>query len=277
MMPETTARYKDFLSSYKFHPNSINFRIVSSKSIERWKNVQSFQLSELVKGKFFFAKDRREILLQQYDLWSRFLYEVENFCIERSGDENKLTTVEDVNFVLDLAGKTSVLYKKLVLVDNNQQFENVFLNIWLEIHETPYRYLIQEIKLLAGIPFEDFYAKLVSTLIAVMQYTLIEIHELDMLLCKVEGACPGVFPCKEKLTLPKDTIPFVIVTSLVDRVFAMTGSCLVCERLKVYSKYIDLEEIYIKNYTDVPVNSRLIENIERNGFKVNFRKSMLGE
>ena len=276
-MPETTSRYKDYLSSYKFHPNSINFRIVSSKSIERWKNVQSFQLSELVNGKFFFAKDRRAILLQKYDMWSRFLYEVENFCIERSGDENKLTTVEDVNFVLVLAGKTSALYKKLVLVDNNQQFENVFLNIWLEIHETPYRYLIQEIKLLAGIPFEDFYAKLVSTLIAVMQYTLIEIHELDMLLCKVEGTCPGVFPCKEKLTLPKGTIPFVIVTSLVDRVFAMTGSCLVCERLKVYSKYIDLEEIYIKNYTDVPVNSRLIENIERNGFKVNFRKSMLGE
>ena len=277
-MPTTTARYKDYLSSYKFHPNSINFRIVSSKSIERWKNVQSFQLSELVKGKFFFAKDRREILLQQYDLWSRFLYEIENFCIERSGDENKLTTAEDVNFVLVLAEKTSALYKKLVLVDHNQQFENVFLNIWLEIHETPYRYLIQKIKLLAGIPFEDFYAKLVSTLIAVMQYTLIEIHELDMLLCKVEeGTWPGVFPCEKKLTLSKDTIPFVIVTSLVDRVFAMTGSCLVCERLKVYSKYIDLEEIYIKNYTDVPVNSRLIENIEHNGFKVNFRKSMLGE
>lgn len=273
----TTARYKDFLSSYKFHPNSINFRIVSSKSIERWKNVQSFQLGELVKGKFFFAKDRREILLQQYDLWSRFLYEIENFCIERFGDENKLTTAEDVNFVLALAGKTSALYKKLMLVDHNQQFENVFLNIWLEIHETPYRYLIQEIKLLAGLPFEDFYAKLVSTLIAVMQYTLIEIHELDMLLCKVEGAQSGVFPCEEKLTLPKDTIPFVIVTSLVDRVFAMTGTCLVCERLKVYSKYIDLEEIYLKNYTDAPVNARLIENIERNGFKVNFRKSMLGE
>ena len=276
-MPETTARYKDFLSSYKFHTNSINFRIVSSKAIERWKHVQSFQLSELVKGKFFFAKDRREILLQQYDLWSRFLYEVENFCIERSGDENKLTTDEDVNFVLALAGKTSALYKKLVLVDNNQQFENLFLNIWLEIHETPYRYLIQEIKLLTGLPFEDFYAKLVSTLISVMQYTLIEIHELDMLLCKVEGAHPGVFPCEEKLTLSKDTIPFVIVTSFGDRVFAMTGLCLACERLKVYSKYIDLEEIYIKNYTDAPVNSRIIENIERNGFKVNFRKSMLGE
>lgn len=273
----TTARYKDFLSSYKFYPNSVNFRIVSSKSLERWKNVQSFQLSELVNGKFFFAKDRREILLQQYDLWSRFLYEIENFCIERFGDENKLTTDEDVNFVLALAGKTTALYKKLVLVDHNQQFENVFLNIWLEIHETSYRYLIQEIKLLAGLPFEDFYAKLVSTLIAVMQYTLIEIHELDMLLCKVEGVHPGVFPCTEKLTLSKGTIPFVIVTSLVDRVFAMTGTCLVCERLKVYSKYIDLEEIYIKNYTGAPVNSRIIENIEHNGFKVNFRKSMLGE
>lgn len=276
-MPTTTARYKDFLSSYKFYPNSINFRIVSSKSIERWKNVQSFQLSQLIKGKFFFSKDRREILLQQYDLWSRFLYEVENFCIERSGDENKLTTSEDVDLVLVLADKTSALYKRLMLVDYNHRFENVFLKIWLEIHETPYRYLIQEIKLLAGLPFEDFFAKLVSVLIAVMQYTLIEIHELDMLLCKVEGPGAGVFPSTERLTLPKDTIPFVIITSLVDRVFAMTGSCLVCERLKVYRKYIDLDEIYLKNYTDAPVNARLIENIERNGFKVNFRKSMLGE
>lgn len=276
-MPTTTARYKDYLSSYKFHPNSINFRIVSSKAIERWKNVQSFQLSQLIKGKFFFSKDRREILLQKYDLWSRFLYEVENFCIERSGDENKLTTSEDVDFVLVLADKTSALYKQLMLVDHNQQFENVFLNIWLEIHETPYRYLIQEIKLLAGLPFEDFFAKIVSVLIAVMQYTLIEIHELDMLLCKVECPGTGVFPISERLTLPKDVTPFVIVTSLVDRVFAMTGSCLVCERLKVYRKYIDLDEIYLKNYTDAPVNSRLIENIERNGFKVNFRKSMLGE
>ena len=276
-MPTTTARYKDYLSSYKFHPNSINFRIVSSKSLERWKNVQSFQLSELVNGKFFFAKDRREILLQKYDLWSRFLYEVENFCIECSGDENKLTTSEDVDLVLVLADKTSALYKQLMLVDHNHRFENLFLNIWLEIHETPYRYLIQEIRLLAGLPFEDFFAKIVSVLIAVMQYTLIEIHELDMLLCKVECPGTGVFPSAERLTLPKDTIPFVIVTSLVDRVFAMTGSCLVCDRLKVYSKYIDLDEIYIKNYTDAPVNTRIIENIERHGFKVNFRKSMLGE
>jgi hypothetical protein len=115
--------------------------------------VQSFQLSQLIKGKFFFTKDRREILLQKYDLWSRFLYEVENFCIERSGDENKLTTVDDVNLVLVLAEKTSELYKRLMLVDYNHRFENVFLKIWLEIHETPYRYLIQEIKLLAGLPF----------------------------------------------------------------------------------------------------------------------------
>lgn len=280
-MPPRTDRFKDYLGSYNFYPNSVQFRTASSKALERWKNVQSFQLSQLIKGKFFFSKDRREILLLKYDLWSRWLYEVENICIERAGDDNKRVTNADIDLIIALSDKTTQIYKNLMLVEHNANFDNRFLNIWLELHETPQKYLIHQIRTLDGLTFEDFFTKLTAVLTSVMQYTLIEIHELDMILCKVENTCETrkyTAECTDKkMLLHKDVVPFIIITDLIDHVFAALGKCLVCERLKVYRKYIHFEVIYLKNYTDAPINPLLIQNIEKLGYQVDFRKSMLGD
>lgn len=269
-MTTRAKRCASYLDAYNFYPNSIAFRICSSRALERWKNVQSFQLGQLVNGKYFFSKDRREILLLKYDLWSRWLYEIENLCIASASMGIQTATQDHVDTMIALSEKTTSTYKHLMTNQEKANFDEQFVKIWLEVHELPYKYLIEEITESVGLDFETLFTKLTTALVAVMQHTLIEIHELDMLLCKNDDCLTSI-----SATLSNEP-HFVIITGFVYQVFASLGQCLICNRLRVYRKYTDLNSVYIKNYTDRPIRPKLIENIENLGITIDFRKSLIG-
>jgi hypothetical protein len=155
-MPKTTERYKNFLNTYEFYSNSIQFRILSSKSLEKWKNVQSFQLNQIANGKFFFAQSRKEILLLKYDMWSRFLFEIENFIIEFAGKTSqKEMTDFSIDFILSLAEKTDKTYKEVILDEKNEVFDLEFNKIWLDLHDEVFKKFKESVKSLNGILFSD--------------------------------------------------------------------------------------------------------------------------
>jgi len=278
-MPHGTERYNEFLATYNFFSNSITFRIHSSRALEKWKNVQAFQLNQLLNGKFFFPQDRREILLLKYDMWSRWLYEVENFCIECSGNRlDSRTSPEDIVLLKKLAEKTMDKYKSLMLDEYAIKFEPKFAEIWLEIHDHVFKYFMTKIDAFTGLSFDMLFTSVVDVLIQTMQYTLIEIHELDVIFCKYQIKCAE---CNSKNECPKhrcdlatDEVPFVVVTEFAEELFKSTGTCLVCERLKIYKKYFDISDIYIKNYTDDFICQSLIERIEDIGYKIDFKRSL---
>jgi len=269
-MPHNTARYQKFLSTYDFHANSIDFRICSSSALEKWKNIQSFQLNQLVNGKFFFPQDRRELLLLTYDLWSRWLYEVENLCIEISTDSKfKKVDERDVALVKTLAEKTIAAYRDVITL-NKSRFNQEFAEIWLRQHVRVERYILHAISNTTGYTVAQLFVGIVDELCEVMQYTLAEIHELNMLFnsFKVESYTKNV-----KHTGPGQ-MPFLIVTNLSKKVYDSTGDCLVAERLKIYQEYFEINTVYIKNYMDSPVNEYIIQCIEEVGVTVDFRRSV---
>jgi len=252
----TPNRIENYLSAYKFFSNNIEFRIISSKAIEQWKNVQAFQLRQLINGKFFFAKDSREILLLKYDLWSRFLYEVESYCIE-TAEENNTVKADKIDFILLLAEKTSSTFKELTAGTHKDKFDQSFVNILFKLHELPHKYLIYEIKSLEKLELGMFFSKLVTLVASIMQHTLIELYELDNIDSK------------------KNDTNFVIVTRLDDIIFKTLGEHVLIDRLKIYKEYCNFTDIYIKNYTDAPIQNNIISRIEKLKYKIDFRKSIV--
>lgn len=273
------SRIDDYLSTYHFYPNNIDFRIKSSKALEKWKNVQAFQLNQLVNGRFYFSHTRREILLLKYDLWSKWLYEVENLCIELGSDhsENRVTE-HDIQKVLDLAQKTTLKYKEIMTSGITDRFDVDFVTIWLEVHELIYHYMLKCIETSAGKRFDHFFISLVDTLVEVMQYTLIEIHELDIIFCYRKENCNFCYKngfCKRQKTKELLDGPFIVMVDISENAYRKFGNCLITERLKIYKNHFELEEIYIKNYTDETLSPELIERIEGLGVNINFKKSLV--
>lgn len=268
-------RYDDFLHSYNFYVNSIEFRIFSSRALEKWKNVQAFQLNQLINGKFFFQQDRREVLLLKYDIWSRFLYEVENLCIELSGNQDviRLESV-DMKLIVKLAEKACAKYKNILTEEYKDNFDASFVKIWLVLHSDVEKYVISKINSLSGLKYVDFFTKMVDVLSEVMQYTLLEIHELDSLFCKTRNMCKTEEGCDRKGNCNYDTkIPFVIVSDFTNRFAGEMGTCLIENKLKISKLNFDFESVYIKNYTDQFVEPELLTRIENLDINIDLRKS----
>lgn len=279
-MIKTSKRYQKFLDNYEFYHNSVNFRIRSSKALEKFKNVQSFQLNQLANGKYHFSQDRRELLLLKYDMWSRWLYEIENLIIELSGNHlEHIIDSKDIYMIVMLALKTSETYKSVIHDKHNEFFDNNFINIWEEIHELAFEYMIDCIKSLKGLSFDIVFTRIVDILVEVMQYTLIEIYELDSIFCKHEIRCED---CSEEDICPKnkredseENTIFIIVAQLTYKFFNITEKCIILERIKIYKKYFNFNEIYFKNYTDEPFHQDMIELIENSGININYKKSII--
>jgi hypothetical protein len=252
-MPKQELRYAEYLSSYHFYPNSIEFRIVSSKAIEKFKNIQSFQLNQLVNGGFYFQQDRREILLLKYDMWSRWLTEVENLFIELH-EHSDIVRQKDIDIVLALAKKTSEKYESIILQDHPGHFHDEFANVWIEVHSAAFKYIIEEIRAMNG-TYEKVFTKITDLICEALQYTLTEIHELN-----------------EMFKNPEADEIFLVATPFCSKYYKSTQSCLIANRAKIYKSHFAFTKVWFKNYTDDKLPDGLIQSIEDIGLEVDYRR-----
>lgn len=258
-MPKQEQRYIEYLSSYHFFPNSIDFRIVSSKALEKFKNVQSFQLNQLVNGHFYFQQDRREILLLKYDMYSRWLTEVENLFIELH-ETSSTVRQKDIDVVVNLVNKTAEKYVSIIKKEHSSHFHDDFSNIWLEVHALAHKYLVQEIKSFNG-TYEYVFSMIVDLICEALQYTLSEIHELNEIF-------KGVLLCDKG----DEQEAFLVYTKFCRRFYDCTDDCLLTARAKIHKKYFNLKNVWFKNYTDEPIPSCVISGIEDLGLSVDFKR-----
>lgn len=252
-MPKREQRYSEYLSSYHFYPNSIEFRIVSSKAIEKFKNIQSFQLNQLVNGSFYFQQDRREILLLKYDMWSRWIIEVENFFIELHESSDSVRQ-KDIDVVLALAEKTAEKYESIIKEDHPGHFHDEFSNIWIETHSIAFKHIVDEIRRMHG-SYEVVFTQIVDLICEALQYTLTEIHELN-----------------EMFKNPDADEIFLVATSFCRKYYKTTQNCLIANRAKIYKKHFPFTKVWFKNYTDEKLPEGLVNSIEELGLQVDFKR-----
>jgi len=254
-MPHTNRRY-EYLSNYHFYNNNIDFRIASSQALEKFKNVQSFQLNQLQNGKFFFPQEVREILLLKFDMWSRFLTEIENFFVELDNSHHDVEPNE-IDFIISLANITNDKYKSIMTTaPTKEYFDEEFSNIWLEMHEDMFQLMLLEIGEMSG-NHKVAFACLSDILCRVMQYTLIELHELN-----------------ELMQSSNKNETFLVVTQLCSHFLQNTGVCLLSRRAQVYKKYFNISKIWLKNYTDSPITRLLINQLTGLGLEIDFERSL---
>lgn len=274
-MPQDSIRFNNFLDSYNFYSNSINFRIQSSKAIEKFKNVQSFQLNQLANGKYYFSQTRREILLLKYDMWSRWMIEIENLFIELSGNEvSNVVVRDDVNTILSLADKTVHKYNSIMLDEHQENFDNHFTKIWLELHDIIYKYMVDMIKGTEGYTYDVAFTLIVDILVQVMQHTLLEIYELDSFIFRREN---NHSDCTDSNCDSTDLSDFVIIGDLSEKCLHLFNESLVRHRIEIYKKYFNVTKIYIKNCTDDDIHKDVLEDLEKSGVEIDFKKSLLGK
>ncbi|UOK16804.1 hypothetical protein [Vibrio phage phiKT1024] len=266
---DSTERLNNFLDTYNFYSNNIDFRIVSSKAIEKFKNVQAFQLNQITNGKFFFKKDRKEVLLLKYDMWTRWIYEIENLFIEllsSSQSKNKFINREQINHIINLADKMNIKIKDIMLKENGDYFDPRFINIWIQCHKTVYEVIISRIADLEGCTYHSAFQFIVDNLIELMRHTLIEIHELNSIYSYFEDT--------ETFTKNFQNdfgTPFLVFTHF-DRVTDnRLSQNLMLSRLDVYKKFFDLREVFVKNYSEMPIDPNLFDSIEERGVKINYK------
>lgn len=258
-MTEFENRLEGFLSNYTLYENCVNFRIASSAAIEQWKNVQAFQLNQLANGKFYFPKDRKEILLLKYDIWSKYIYEIEGLFIEIMNVSTDTRMNESGCAQLTSLAIAASDKLRDVIKNNPSVFDSRFSEIWMDIHQHATKLLIYNITRLKGLTFADAFSKLVSSLTKILQYTLIEIHELHSLFEHFDDSHDNF------------NVPFLILTDCDREYNKINRTHLVCQRFKTYMKHFQFSEVYFKNYANDRIPRQVFDNIEETGVVVRYK------
>jgi len=239
-------RVQNYLSTYNFQSNNIDFRIVSSKAMEHFKNLQSFQLGQLVNGKFYFSQKRRELLLLEYDLCTRWLMEVESSIIENSEI--------DLETIISLGYKSQEMVDQII-IENHLKFDIEFTEIFKSVHENVFDYLVEIIRTIDTKSVGVFFTKFVDNVIRYMDHTLIEIHELNT-----------IIPVHNKIQKNKDGdkllvgVPQLYVTNFSINIFNTFNESAIKHRIETYKLFFEFDCIIIKNFSDsiIPKNIFLI-------------------
>ena len=290
-MITTRKRLDNFLDNYQFYSNSVEFRIISSKALERFKNVQSFQLNQIKNGRYKFSKSRRELLLLKFDLLTKVLYESENLCIQFYDDQYASDIV--VDSVVSMVSKASYLYNKIIKEDYPEAFDPIFSSIWIEMFSINEQLLKKQILSLEGAEFSVFFNNLVDTVSALLQNSTFELFELDVLLMKQRklynhSNC-GVMcqdmdsdTIKNNMEITRgsrqlnydDTKCLMLVISNYINSDTENSRVYLGSKMRIFLKYFEIESIYFKNLSDGPTKANVIEEIEKYGIHIDYKGSL---
>jgi hypothetical protein len=179
--------------------------------------------------------------------------------INNNNVDDVLTT-NHIDTIIDLADKTTSVYKDIVLNKHADRFDPTFTRVWLDSHEVIYSVMKTQLRGLLGFSFVLAFTGFIDIVSRVMQYTLIELHELNELFCFFKNDCTG-----------NDNIPFMVVTPSDEIAFNLTGKYLVEERFKIYKRVFNIEKMYFKNYSDKRIPHKIFEMIENEGTRIEYK------
>lgn len=245
-----------FLDHYTFHSNNIEFRMMSAKSIEKFKNTQAFQLNELSNGKFHFSNKRRELLLLKYDIIFKCIIQAESMIIHNGGSIDDLLK----NGIVAMMHKAQVVVHNVV-EDNNEYFDEDFTKIWFMFYDGVFENVISRIGKIERTVDTCFFNEFVDIMLCVMDHSLIIIHELNQIMDH-----PLKHDYKEMIE------PCLYISNLAISKFKRTGVSLINNRIDVYRRFYNIKKITIRNFTDQQIPYGVFDTIEKD-IVVNYKKS----
>jgi len=241
------------LKRREFVPNNIALREIGAMCIGKYKEAQAIALSDLIHNKAHeFSKTAREILLLKYDIWFRWLVEVEDVLRRNAGNKDVPT------IILNISDDLSNEYID-TLTGNPDIFDKEYIDIWLKVHGFMYKYLRTKIDKLTVEDMPKFMVDVTDTLIAIMANTLFELHEIDTIFLG------------KKMFISFDDI-------CIDYHKVIGGTeCLVADRLKAYHIHFGNlgDSIIIKDYSQAnelvkskALYTHISEEVQKLGYSI---------
>lgn len=211
-----------------FPRNNIEFRQHSSLVLSHFKRAQSFLLSEVTADdKHVFSRTSKELLLQCFSLWSKWLMRVEDEFIRLHDHVVTEDTVERITHDLF---ESFMEFNKFASKD--EYFDPIFIEVWSEVFtpeiETDLRVLGYK---LTGCHINDAYTYCIEDAKIIMNHHLFVLQEIDCL-------------------LDKKVEDFLTVDRFDINLYSEVESSLSLNRLKVYQAHGLDRQIFIKSYVD---------------------------
>lgn len=241
----TKRNSSEFFHPRKFIGNNIEYRIGTSSALARFKEAQSFLLSQIALNPYHkYSESAREIILFNYDVSFDFLCELEQYLLVKQ--ENT-----DITEIIELSEKRydyifEVLKKESVLI--NQEY----LGFCVKIHDRLFSFFKEKIKEIyeTRVGIGSLFGSVIEFYIRVMNQTLYRLEELDTVFFS-------------------NKTPIFILDSL------SCGNnlymCPISEKVTLFRKVRPFDEIIIKDYLPLDEFSEkkelLKENLKKNKIK----------
>lgn len=164
----------------EFVPNHIDFRISTAKSISHFKTAQGFILDQLSYNPYHtFSNIAKEILLLKYDVWFDFIVELEQCFLVNYDSASKEELLE---IAVKLSDKRVPYYMSSLRKEFTDTTSREYINKWDIEHKNVYEYFVKEIRSHTTESPHALYRAIIYDLTKVMNHTIYELQELDIVL-----------------------------------------------------------------------------------------------
>lgn len=233
--------------------NNINFRIVSSHTISKFKEAQAFDFNEINTAEYKdkFSKATREIVLIEYDYWFKFILEVERYFLQY-GEDKKLGSCcsGQIKPILDHMFN----YIEDILISYDELFSASLVEYVTKIHQIakePLSKLLNELEgQFVSMAF-PLVVKIISAYLQMIMFSMFEFNH-NVINSKME---------KEKILCFTDLID---VDAKYEKIYAIT------DRACLMKDLFGVKEFAIKNYkhVDAPRIEAVVKQLAEKGIKI---------
>lgn len=215
-------------------PNNINFRIVSSTALSKFKHDQAFDFNEINKHRDEISSAAREVILLEYDHWFKWIVKLEKVFL-LLGENDKVDTLIQKTEVLLRTEMDDISEIMSVYTDFFSPTLTAFINF---VH----RYSIENLKSAFSMTLSEndmfcAFSKIVYYISLYLQQILLALQEIEYLIKNKDLTTGKLFFsgwCKESC--------------------GFEGHCPIVERAAYYQKMFKISAFEITNMSsgDVP-------------------------
>jgi len=228
-----------------YSENNINFRIESSKALERFKAQQFFILTEVKDGSYKFSRTSRELAIIFMDTLFAWLIAVENYLIRSRGN---VFTEKNKSDILDRL-EEALAYISMIIKENEEIFDNIESCVILDILSLRHHYVEKFFEKLVGESKIESFVSTVNFLVEAMDNFRFELYEVDYL---SNGGKK----------------PFICITDFMLDMFNEFSQCIALDRATEYERIFGVDSFVLKNYSSSPTIASQLHCLRENGIGV---------
>ena len=229
-----------------YSENNINFRIASSKMMERYKSQQFFILTEMESGSYKFSKTSRELAIIFMDSIFAWIITVENYLIRSHSHIFTHSTRHEIGEkLIDV-----IDYVSSVAEANCDIFDKKEADIILRIIKERRQLADEILAKTVGENISDAFSYIVNMIIESLDNFRFELYEVDYLINSGKK-------------------PFLCITDFMIDIHMNFNVCIAHTRASIYKEEFGVEKFNIKNYSSSPSVSSQVLCLREHGVEIN--------